>query len=493
MNMKRNIHILLAFGFLSLARCASSHETVSDGQSHFLTSCEAVCEGDLSCICGVCTRACKTKSACDDLSGDAVCLSLGDLADERQCETADPAVESVCEMQCEGNGDCKTLGQGFTCQAGFCRDEGYTEPGQTNGPDAGTSDGTGGASCRWPESLDLLSDGGVAEAPGCYVARTGESCGPEGCQSTCASYEYMLSCYGDVSMPGSIPEPESSLGCAIVPIPTPENVLFYCCPCLNGVQKDGGTDGAADLQDGGAGAGTGGDPGPVFYGPFDVGTDPNANCVQAGQICHRLTTIQCAGEVHCCENPGRTFQECYDYMFDGCVNELYIDKISLDPIVGFDLDFACTAFAEYEQKTEQCDPSVVDWGISMDGLRGIIKGTRGPGEGCATDITPPTKEGEAAALVSCTDGANQACLPTAVAFWNCRPLNGEGGNCMTDINCLPDLYCDNPDLSVTGARCKNRKQIGEPCAAANECLTLVCKQGQCRLDDQQGVFCLRND
>jgi hypothetical protein len=250
--------------------------------------------------------------------------------------------------------------------------------------------------------------------------------------------------------------------------------------------------GAGDDAGAGAEGGTGGDPGTGVYGPFDVGDDPNANCVQAGQICHRFITIQCAGEVHCCKDPGRTFQECYDYMFDGCINQLYIDKISLDPIVGFDPDFACTAFTEYEQKTEQCDPSVVDWGASLDGLRGMIKGTRGPGEGCAPGVTPPTKDGQAAALASCSDGANQACLPTAVAFWNCRPLSADGGNCMTDINCLPDLYCDNPDLSVTGARCKYRKQIGEPCAAANECLTLVCKQGQCRLDDQQGVFCLQN-
>jgi hypothetical protein len=253
---------------------------------------------------------------------------------------------------------------------------------------------------------------------------------------------------------------------------------------VGGVGAVGGVVGGA-----GAGAGAAGNTEPVFYGPFEAAGE---NCVQAGQICHRLTTIQCAGEVHCCENPGRTFQECYDYMFDGCVNDLYIDEISLDPIVGFDADFACTAFAEYEQKTEQCHTSVVDWGASLNGLRGIIKGTRNPGDSCFPELTPRTSAVDAAALASCSDGANQACLPLAAVFWNCSPLNGEGGRCMTDINCLPDHYCDNPDMSIIGAVCKYRKQIGQPCSVPNECLTLVCKQGQCRADDQQGVFCLQN-
>ncbi len=30
---------------------------------------------------------------------------------------------------------------------------------------------------------------------------------------------------------GSIPEPDSSLNCSVIPIPTPSNELFYCCPC----------------------------------------------------------------------------------------------------------------------------------------------------------------------------------------------------------------------------------------------------------------------
>jgi hypothetical protein len=32
-------------------------------------------------------------------------------------------------------------------------------------------------------------------------------------------------------MPSSMPAPETSLGCTVIPVPTPSNVAFYCCPC----------------------------------------------------------------------------------------------------------------------------------------------------------------------------------------------------------------------------------------------------------------------
>jgi hypothetical protein len=30
---------------------------------------------------------------------------------------------------------------------------------------------------------------------------------------------------------GAIPSPDSSLGCTVLPLPTPPGVFFYCCPC----------------------------------------------------------------------------------------------------------------------------------------------------------------------------------------------------------------------------------------------------------------------
>ena len=56
------------------------------------------------------------------------------------------------------------------------------------------------------------------------------------------------------------------------------------------------------------------------------------------------------------------------HTYAGCVNDPLIDQVSLDPIVDFDEEFACRAFTEYEQKTEQCDTDIVDWGLSVNGL-----------------------------------------------------------------------------------------------------------------------------
>jgi hypothetical protein len=70
------------------------------------------------------------------------------------------------------------------------------------------------ATCHWPAAADTFA---------------GSDAGPTGCQPStgsdlCSASQYMESCYG-ASMP------DASLSCTVVPIPTPSNVLFYCCPC----------------------------------------------------------------------------------------------------------------------------------------------------------------------------------------------------------------------------------------------------------------------
>src|SRR5689334_19202380 len=42
---------------------------------------------------------------------------------------------------------------------------------------------------------------------------------------------------------------------------------------------------------------------------FDGGTDPDRNRVPAGHVCDRLTTLQCAGEQHCCPT-NRSYDTC---------------------------------------------------------------------------------------------------------------------------------------------------------------------------------------
>jgi hypothetical protein len=86
-------------------------------------------------------------------------------------------------------------------------------------------------------SLSCQSPAGVSEAPdaavaGCFrssfqICSTSTSCKP-----ACAASDYSMTCSGAGAF-GSIPEPDATLGCTVIPVPTPSDVLFYCCPCAN--------------------------------------------------------------------------------------------------------------------------------------------------------------------------------------------------------------------------------------------------------------------
>lgn len=85
------------------------------------------------------------------------------------------------------------------------------------------------------QALSCLSPAGVSDAPdaggaGCFRMPSFQICDPTSCQNACTGATFPLSCTGAAQF-GSIPDPEPSLGCTVVPIPTPSDVLFYCCPC----------------------------------------------------------------------------------------------------------------------------------------------------------------------------------------------------------------------------------------------------------------------
>jgi hypothetical protein len=257
-----------------------------------------------------------------------------------------------------------------------------------------------------------------------------------------------------------------------------------------GVFAVGGTTagGSGGLESGGA-AGTGGTASAI---PFDAGSDPDRNRVEAGQVCDRLATIQCAGEAACCTSPGRTFDQCKAAQLAQCRNDYFLDAVSLDSVSGYSIDAAEAAFAEFENRASTCDPSIASWAISPTGLRGITQGTLGPGDNC----TPPLDFSTATAaayLAGCTDGANQACLPgVGGTVWTCSPRAPSGSACFSDLNCLDGHYCDNfsNPPALTGSTCIARKQEGAPCAHGQECLTLTCEGGTCVPATAQTAYCL---
>ena len=85
--------------------------------------------------------------------------------------------------------------------------------------------------CTWPAAADTVNAGTGAgcEAQARFQVCQVSSGGAESCQDSCTPAEYALTCTGEST--GSMPAPDPSLKCKIIPVPTPPNKAFYCCPC----------------------------------------------------------------------------------------------------------------------------------------------------------------------------------------------------------------------------------------------------------------------
>ncbi|HEX8789891.1 MAG TPA: hypothetical protein VF765_02995 [Polyangiaceae bacterium] len=97
----------------------------------------------------------------------------------------------------------------------------------------------GGGSCRYPGNVQVSSD---PSGPGCFAHAPGQICqvsngatvlpdggvsgGTESCTSICGASQFEMTCMDTNSAP------DPSLGCTVIPIPTPSCCLYYCCPCV---------------------------------------------------------------------------------------------------------------------------------------------------------------------------------------------------------------------------------------------------------------------
>jgi hypothetical protein len=221
--------------------------------------------------------------------------------------------------------------------------------------------------------------------------------------------------------------------------------------------------------------------------------DPNA--VEPGELCERLATLQCEGETKCCEAPGRTYDSCKQAMFDGCSKRLRLDDIAMREEVGFDAEAARAAFEGFEKLAEKCDPTIAEWGSSLEGLPSMLKGTVAPDGNCAPRGALSNVAVFGAALSSCKNPETHACQPrdtqlSGMPDWTCDERSKDGGECFTDANCADGLFCDNPDRQV-GASCKPRKAVGEACLQASACESLACKAGKCAEVSVEAAYCLK--
>lgn len=136
-------HALL--GFLLVACGGAVGVSTVGGESHFLRHCGDGCGPGLDCIADICTRSCiVAQDSCADLAKDAACTAA----------SIEPGAIAVCDAACTSDAACKTLGDDFSCQAGFCREEpsvqgggagGHSVPGGSGGSGGSTFDPSAGA------------------------------------------------------------------------------------------------------------------------------------------------------------------------------------------------------------------------------------------------------------------------------------------------------------------------------------------------------------
>jgi hypothetical protein len=208
-------------------------------------------------------------------------------------------------------------------------------------------------------------------------------------------------------------------------------------------------------------------------------------------LCARLATIQCAAEAYCCFAPGRSVDSCESEIREACSAELFLDQIAANPITGFDAAATAAAYTELEQRSSECDLGIAAWGLTA--LRGILKGTYSPNQSCKPAGTAAIndKPAQAAALASCKNTEQYACLPMSLlGDWTCAPKSASAGNCVTDDNCQPGLYCRNPNMQPLG-KCAQRLALGATCVAGTDCNSLYCKASTCVDPEQQVAFCLQ--
>jgi hypothetical protein len=248
-----------------------------------------------------------------------------------------------------------------------------------------------------------------------------------------------------------------------------------------------GAGGTLALAGGTAGGGTAGSGAGGAMAGGAGGMSAPVEDVPAGTVCARLSQLQCEAEAVCCKAPGRTVDACKIAMAQKCAT-LYLDQVSKNPVSGYAPHTAGVAMAEFEQRAATCDPTVVAWGASVSGLRGIFPGTESSGADC-TPKNLLDQSDAASHLMACKNPADTACLPS-LATWKCTSRANAGGACFSDVNCQDGLYCDNPQTALVGATCKARKATGTSCTAGTQCASLVCKGSVCVAADVQAVYCL---
>jgi hypothetical protein len=214
--------------------------------------------------------------------------------------------------------------------------------------------------------------------------------------------------------------------------------------------------------------------------------------VAADEVCQRIADLQCSAERCCCTTDARKYptrDACMTTTVDACKKTAKTELVTTDARSGFDPAAAAVALERFQQYASGCDPEIVKWGISPDGLSSMLVGSVAAGKQCWT----AAQGADAPAFASCENG--YACLPdpgAAFSPWKCKPRAKLGETCLMDGSCQDSLRCE-PNLSTNIAmlgRCMQRLSNGAACARGLECKSLFCESGKCAAPSVTAAYCL---
>src|SRR5262245_60513759 len=116
--MRSLVHVWTITACLLGACAISSDPDASNGQTHWMLTCDTDAEcGTFDCLCGVCTSSCTDTPDCKQRSSElAVCSSAAALVAEGACEAAEAPAEGLCLAECEDDADCRSIQAGLSCR-----------------------------------------------------------------------------------------------------------------------------------------------------------------------------------------------------------------------------------------------------------------------------------------------------------------------------------------------------------------------------------------
>lgn len=98
---------------------SSSPEPQTGSETNFLEHCDVTCDEGMTCLCGVCTKACTGDNDCAAFGSGVECVSVVTRPDSGTTGSCQQG--ATCDKSCLSTSNCASLGPEYQCETGFCR------------------------------------------------------------------------------------------------------------------------------------------------------------------------------------------------------------------------------------------------------------------------------------------------------------------------------------------------------------------------------------